>query len=519
MGNKFISPEKAAALVSDGDVLWIEGSSGGVVEPGTLYQAVSERFEQEGHPQDLILVHSNGIGDGKGKGVDLFARDGMLKKVIGGHFGFSPRLVEMINNDKVEAYNLPQGVIAQLAREIAAKRPGLLTHVGLHTFVDPRYSAGALNDISKDPPLELVNFKGKEYLFYPTFPLDVVFIRGTAADEDGNISMEHEVSYLNMLAAAQAGHNSGGIVIAQVKYQASRGSLDPRLVRIPGILVDYVVVDGEQWQTFDSEFEPSLCGVMRSPFALNGNGTFGVRNVIARRAAFELMPGVINLGFGMSSEVATVAAEEGIADKIVLTIEHGAVGGIPASGDSFGASYNPQTIVEQPSQFDFYDGGGIDITFLGLAQLDQAGNVNVSKFAGRIPGVGGFVNITQGAKRIVFCGTLTAGGLEVEIVDRRIKIVREGRIRKAVKQVEQITFSAKFAVERGTSVYYVTERCVFELTPRGVKLIEIAPGVDLERDIIQQMEFKPELADEIKKMDPCIFTPGIMNLKNTFVKY
>lgn len=517
MSAKFVSVADAASLIPDGSTLWIEGSSGGVSEPGTLYAAVSQRFEAEGHPRDVTLVHSNGIGDWKGRGTDLFAREGLIKKVIGGHFGFSPRLVEMFNQGKVEAYNIPQGVLAQLVREIAAKRPGLLTHVGLHTFVDPRQTGGALNGISNNPPVELVNFRGREYLFYQAFPVDVVFIRGTFADEDGNISMENEVSYLNMLAAAQAGHNSGGKVIAQVKYRAARGALDPRLIKVPGILVDYVVVDGGQWQTFEAEFDPALCGAIRIPLKLQGNGGLNERKVIARRAAMELRPGVINLGFGLSSEVAGVAAEEGLADDIVLTIEQGAIGGVPASGLIFGCARNPQSIVEQPSQFDFYDGGGIDITFLGLAQMDQAGNVNVSKFGDRISGVGGFINITQGAKKIVYCGTMTTGGLKVEISGGRVKIIQEGKIRKLVKHVEHVTFSARFARERKTPVLYITERCIFRLTPTGVLLEEIAPGIDLEKDILAQMDFRPEITPDLKVMDPRIFKPELMSIKDELI--
>ena len=514
MAPKFISAKDAAVFIKDECVLWIEGSSGGLNEPGALYEAVSKRFEEDGHPKDITLVHSNGIGDSKGLGTDLFAREGLVKCCIGGHYGFANQMVKMINENKLEAYNIPQGVIAQLAREIASGRPGLITHVGLHTFVDPRITGGALNSISKRKLVEVIDVKGKEYLFYPSFSIDVVFVRGTSADEDGNISMEDEVSYLNMLAAAQAGHNCGGIVIAQVKRKVKKGSLDARLVKIPGILVDYVVVEEKQWQSFVGEYNPALCGAAKVVIASTIERELSERKIVARRAAMELIPGVINLGFGMSSEVASVAAEEGLAEDIVLTIEQGAVGGVPASGLIFGCAMNPQAIVDQPNQFDFYDGGGIDVTFLGLAQADQYGNVNVSKFGSRIAGAGGFINITQGAKSIVYCGTFTAGGLKIAIEDGKLKILNEGKIKKFVSQVEHITFSGQFAQTRNTPVLYVTERAVFELTPEGVTLIEIAPGIDLEKDILANMEFIPEIAKDLKEMNPRIFMSEVMGIKD-----
>ena len=513
---KVITAVQAAELIHNDSRLWIEGGSGGLNEPGTLYAAVRRRFDEEGEPRNITLMHPNGVGDGKGRGVDLFAAEGLVSTCIGGHFGFSPAMVKLILDEKIKGYNLPQGIMAQLIREIAAKRPGLLTHVGLHTFVDPRYSGGALNSISDDKLVELMEMKGQEYLFYPSLDVDVVFIRGTSADEDGNISMEDEVAYFNMLSAAQAGHNNG-IVIAQVKRLVKSGSLDPRQIRVPGILVDYIVQEENQWQTFIGEYDPGLCGAHKVLLSNKKKLDLDIRKVIAKRAAFELRKNsIVNLGFGLSSLVAEIAEEEGVADEITLTIEQGAVGGVPASGLIFGCSYNPKAIVDQPYQFDFYDGGGIDITFLGLAQADASGNVNVSKFGSKVAGAGGFINITQGAKEIVYCGTFTAGGVDISIAPDGISINKEGRIKKFVSAVEQITFSGRFAREFNKKVTFITERAVFVLENEKLILTEIAPGIDLEKDILSLMEFTPELSPDLKEMDRRIFVDEPMGIKHFF---
>ena len=518
MAPRFVSADEAAARIRDGSTLWLEGGSGGLNEPDTLYESVPRRFRKEGHPRDLTLVNSNGLGDGKGKGPDVFAIEGLVRCSIGGHYGFSPALVKMIIANQIEAYNLPQGVMAQLLRDIAAKRPGLLTTVGLGTFVDPRLNGGALNAISKRKLVERLILDGNEYLLYKTFSIDAAFIRGTTADMDGNLSMEEEVAYFNMLAAAQAAHNSGGIVIAQVKRVVRRDSLDPRMIRVPGVLVDYIVVESKQWQTYSGEYNPGLCGAAKVVVERQKKIALDERKVICRRASMELVPGIINLGFGMSSGVADVAFEEGLERDVTFAIEQGLVGGIPTSGLIFGCAMNPQAILDQPNQFDFFDGGGIELACLGLAQVDPSGNVNVSKFGDRIAGAGGFMNITQGAQAVVYCGTFTTGGLQVAIRDGNVVILREGMIKKFVKQVEHLTYSGAFARKRGQSVLFVTERGVFRLGEKGPILIEIAPGIQLENDILTQMEFVPQIAPDLKKMDPRIFREEPLGIRDEIIE-
>lgn len=517
MAPLFISVDEVAEKIKDGCTLWLEGGSGGLSEPDTLYECVPKRFRKVGHPRDITLVHSNGLGDGQGKGPDVFAIEGLVKCSIGGHYGFSPALVKMINADKIEAYNLPQGVMAQVMRDTAAKRPGLITSVGLHTFVDPRITGGALNSISKKKLVEVMRIEGEEYLFYKSIPIDVAFIRGTTADEDGNISMEEEAAYFNILSVAQAAHNYGGLVFAQVKRAVKRGSIDTRMIKVPGVIVDYVVVEPNQWQTYVGEYNPGLCGAAKMIVERQKKIALDERKVICRRAAMELIPGIINLGFGMSSGVADVAFEEALDRDVTFAIEQGLVGGIPASGLIFGCAMNPQAILDQPYQFDFFDGGGIEMTFLGLAQVDPMGNVNVSKFGDRIAGVGGFINITQGAKGVVFCGSHTAGGLKVAIEGGRVIIRKEGKIKKFIKNIEHLTFSGPFALKRGQNVLFVTERGVFRLGTDGLTLIEIAPGIGLEKDILAQMEFTPQIASDLKMMDPRIFEEKPMGIREAIL--
>lgn len=511
--SKFMTAIEAVKLVKDNDVIAVSGNGGGIMEPNVLFEALEQRFLTEGEPKNVSLMHSAGIGDKQNGGISRFAHKGMIKRVIGGHWGWSPRMQQMANDNEIEAYNLPQGVIALLYREIAAKRVGVITQTGLKTFVDPRVSGGRLNAVTKEDLVELITMDGREWLRYKIFDLNVALIRGSIGDEDGNISMEYEPAYLETFAIAQAVHNCGGKVICQVKYAARAGSLDPKQVKIPGILVDAVVVCPEQVQTIEGEFNPGLNGDVKIPSDSLQPMKLDQRKVIARRAAMELKKGnVINLGFGMPDGVARVAAEEGISDSVKMTIEQGIVGGIPAGGAIFGVAYNADAMIDGPSQFDFYSGHGLDMTCLGLAQADHQGNVNVSKFGSTIAGAGGFIDISQTAKKCVFCGTFTAGGLKTEIRDGRINILQEGAHKKFLQDVEHITFSGEYARENGQSVLYITERAVFEMTPEGLVLKEIAPGIDLEKDILAQMDFVPLMPKPPVLMDHRIFNEECMGL-------
>ncbi|HUV06790.1 MAG TPA: acyl CoA:acetate/3-ketoacid CoA transferase [Spirochaetia bacterium] len=513
MNNKTMTAENAVALIKDNDTLLVGGSGGGVTEATGLLRALQDRFLEQGRPRGLTVVHTTGIGDRDKTGINLLAHEGLVKREIGGHYGMSPKLTRMVLDNKIEAYNFPQGVLTHLYREIAAGRPGLVTHVGIGTYVDPRLDGGKLNARTTEDLVEVINLGGKEWLFYKTFPLDAVFLRGTTADEKGNISMEHEPAILEALAMAQAVHNCGGKVIVQVKRLAKKGTLDARMVRIPGFLVDAVVVDKEQWQVCTRFFDPSLCGEIRIPMEEIQPLPFDQRKFIARRAAMEISPNsVINLGFGMPDGVASIVAEEGIEDFTTLTVEQGLVGGIPQGGVIFGCTANPEAILDQPAQFDFYDGGGLDLTCLGAAQIDVEGNVNSSSFGGNLAGCGGFINISQNAKKVVFCGTFTAGDLSIEIRNGKLKILREGKHRKFIEAVEQITFSGTYARKGKQKVLYVTERAVFELTQSGITLIETAPGIDVDRDVLPNMGFKPNIASPLREMDLRIFQQGRMGL-------
>ncbi len=515
MSGKVVSAREAVDLVRSGDTLAIHGAGGGNVEPDLLIRTLAQKFEETGEPRDLTIFHVSGLGDWKSTGLNLLTGEGLVRRNVGGHYGMSPKYAQLILDNKIEAYNWPQGVMSQWLREVAAGRPGLITHIGLKTFIDPRLEGGRLNARTTEDLIEVVRLAGKDWLFYRAFPLNVCFIRGTTGDEKGNISLEQEPAFLEVLPMAAATRNSGGIVIAQVKRLAQAGTIPPKQVKVPHTLVDYVVVHPGQWQSVESEYNPAYSGEVKVPVGSISPMPLDERKVIARRAALEIVGlprAVLNMGVGMPDGVALVAAEEGIAGRITVTIEQGITGGIPAPGVVFGMSSNPEAVVDQGYQFDFYDGGGLDLTFLGLAEADAHGNVNVSKFQGRMPGVGGFVNISQGAKAAVFLGTFTAGGLEVEVGGGRLRILREGRFKKFVRQVQQITFSGELAAERGKRVQFITERAVLAIATDGLVLTEIAPGVDLERDVLGQMEFRPRIAAELKTMDPRIFRDELMGL-------
>jgi propionate CoA-transferase len=517
--DKLVGADEAVSLLRDSDVLAFGGfGSNGV--PEALAAALAARFERDGAPRDLTLIFGGGPGDGGERGMNLLARPGLVARAIGGHWGLVPRLGERAARGEIEAYNFPLGVISHLWRDLARGLPGTLTHVGLATFADPRLEGCRVNARTTEPLVEVVTLAGRELLFYRAPRPTVAFLRGSMADPEGNVSMARETLTQDTRAIATATRTAGGIVIVQVERIVERGSINPRQVQIPGMLVDCLVVaePARHPQTFGTAYDPALSAEVRVPVEALAPMPLDERKLIARRAALELEPGaVVNLGIGMPEGVAAVAAEERVLSLLTLTAEAGTIGGLPRGGLDFGAAVNADALVEMNQQFDFYDGGGLALACLGMAECDGAGNVNVSRFGPKLAGAGGFVDITQNAQRLVYLGTFTAGGLEVRVHDGRLEIVQEGRARKFVRSVQQVTFSGPLAAQRAQPVLYVTERCVFRLTPEGLELAEVAPGIDIERDILAQMEFAPRIGQP-RTMDPRLYGAAAMELKSQLLE-
>jgi propionate CoA-transferase len=514
---RLVDPAEAVRAVPNGATVIIGGSGAGHALPQLFIDTLADIYRSEGSPKDLTTVRVVGIGDFADRGFSQLALPGLMKRTIGSNIGNEPRLGEMVESGEIEGYSFPQGVLSQLCREIAAGRPGLVTSVGLDTYVDPRHTGGKQGTATEDL-VEVVELNGEEWLFFRSFPIDVAVIRGSTIDEDGNLTMDDEAVRGEMLAMAMAARNSGGIVIAQAKRLAAAKSLPSRTVVVPGALIDIAYLDTEQTQTYITPHSPYYSGALRRPGTDGGDPLpVDVRKVIARRSLLEFEPGdICNLGFGISQLIGAIAWEEGIEDRLVLTVEQGIFGGVPVAGNEGGAGFNYQAMIDQPYMFDFYDGGGLDIASLSFAQIDSKGNVNVHKFPGRLRGPGGFPNISARTGRICFVGTLTTSGLRVAVEDGRTRIESEGSLSKFVETVDEVSFSGSMANRRGQQVRYITERAVFELGDGGVTLIEVAEGLDPEIDVIAHMGFVPDVSNDLRTMDHRVFTEGIMGLAEEF---
>ncbi len=510
---KVVGVDEAAARIPSGATLAVGGSGHLLQAPDGLLAALERRFAASSEPRDLTVVHTMGLGNNAEAGMSRLAAPGLVRRLIGSHYGHNPGLMDAIAGDQIEAFGIPGGVLSLLYREIAGNRPGLVTRVGLGTYVDPRVDGGRLNKRAIGSIAEVIQLAGREWLFYPSFAINACFIRATTADTDGNLTMEDEAGLADNLALASAVRNSGGVVIAEVKRLAEARSLPPKEVRVPGILVDFVAVVPDQQQTAATTYSPYLAGTLRAPITETPKLANGPRKIVARRAADELRSGnIVNLGFGISTGVAAILAEEGCYDEVVFSVEQGIIGGVPSHGLDSGTAVNAQAYIDEGAQFDLYDGGVLDVCCVSFGEVDAHGNVNVSKLGGRAVGPGGFINITQNSKKVIFCGTLTGGGLEIGIAPGAVTIEREGRYGKFVSAVEQITFSARETLASGRGIVYVTERAVFRMTAAGLELIEIAPGIDLERDVLNQMAFAPIVGADLRTMDLRLYQDGPMGM-------
>jgi acyl CoA:acetate/3-ketoacid CoA transferase len=509
-------------MIPDGAVVSVSSSSG-LGCPDLMLKAIGERFDREGHPRDITTLHPIAAGDMSGiKGVDYIAKKGLLKKIIGGSYPSGPSSSEppliwqMITGNEIPAYNIPSGIMFDMHREAAAKRPGVLTKVGLDTFVDPSRQGCAMNErAAAEPVVKKVEFDGGEWLYFPAIVPQVAIIRATTADERGNLTYEHEGAYLGGLDQALAARNNGGIVIAQVKRLTKDGSLRPHDVRVPGVLVDYVVVDPDQKQTTQTAYDPAISGEIMRPISSFRVPEFNVQKVIARRVAQELEAGsAVNLGFGISANVPRILLEEGLHGAVTWVIEQGAVGGVPLLDFAFGCASNADAFMPSPYQFTYFQGGGFDASLLSFLEIDRSGSVNVSKLAFRphvTAGAGGFVDITARAKKIVFSGMFNAGA-KLGIADGELVIEKDGKLKKLVNEVEHVTFSGRRGVEQGQDVTYVTERAVMKLTAQGIVLTEIAPGVDLKAHVLDQSEFPLIVSDRLKVMHSALFRDAPIGL-------
>lgn len=514
--NKIIPVEDAVALIQDADVVAVAGyGTNGV--PEKLLAGLETRFSESRQPKDITLMFAGGIGDGKDRGLNRLGHEGLLKRVIGGHYGLIPKIEKLARENRIEAYNFPEGVITHLYRNIAAGKRGALSRIGLETFVDPRLEGAKVNEAAQEDLVELLTLNGEEALYFSAPPIDVALIRGTTSDPEGNISLERESLSLENLSLAMAARNSGGVVICQVERVAQLNSIDARNIRIPGFMVDCVVVAEPEFhmQNYDEHYNPALSGEIRVPLETLPPIPLDEKKVVLRRAAMELTPhAIVNLGVGLASSVGNIANEEKISDQIMLTVDPGIFGGVPLAGYGFGAALNYVASIDHATQFDFIDGGGIDIACLGFAECDGIGNVNASRFSGRVSGCGGFINISQKSKKVVFVGTFTSGGLQTQIENGELKIEKEGKYRKFVESVSQVTFSGKRAGREGRPVLYVTERCVFALREDGLELIEVAPGIDIQKDILDLLPFTPSVRDP-KPMASMLFQSKVMGLRES----
>ena len=508
----FCTPDEAMAQIRDGQTVATVAMTLVSASESNL-KALERRFLETGHPRDLTLIHSCGQSD-RERGIQHLAHEGMVRRIVGAHWGLQPRWMELIASNKVEAYCLPQGQMAQLYREAASGLPGKVSQVGLGTFIDPRVEGGKMNERTRacEDLVEVVELDGREFLFYRALPIDWLLIRGTAADGQGNLTTTDEAMKLEVLPAVLACKRWGGKVVAQVRERVETGTLDPKDVTVPGVFIDSVVVcpdpETDHRMTSSFYFDPSFCGQARVPEEAIEPAPMNERKLIARRGVCELYPGaVVNLGTGIPNDmVGRVAAEEGLSDDVMITVESGIYGGVQLGGVDFGIGQNLTAMVAHHEQFDYYDGAGVDVTFMGLGELDGQGNVNSTKMGDRGAGAGGFIDITQNAKKVVFLGTFTAKGGRYRFEDGRLVIEREGEVRKMVPQVGQLSFNGPAARRAGQEVLVVTERAVFRLVPEGVELVEVAPGIDLQTQVLDLMGFTPIVSPNLKVMDPALFT-------------